>query len=155
MDGWEVAGALSSVATTVIIGVTAIAAVRQIRQLRLNTQLEGLLELHREFNSMEMGKVRAFVRDELPALLRDPRYCESLRTGDTNTLTHREFLLCNYWEKIGSLVRKGILEPDLYLEISAYRCIEHWEQLQPSIELIRKTETLQCESFEYLVGLCR
>jgi hypothetical protein len=152
---WEIVSAVSSIVTTIIIGATAIAAVSQIRQLRLSTQLEGLLALHREFNSPEMSHVRAYVKDELPALLRDERYKQSLLAGDTNLHTHKEFLLCNYWEKVGSLVREGVLDPGLYLDIGAYRCVEHWEQLRPSIELVRKVEPLQWESFDYMVGLSR
>ena len=44
---------------------------------------------------------------------------------------------------------------DLYLIIGAYRCIEHYEQLRPAIELVRKKEPLQWEAFDYVVGLCR
>lgn len=152
---WEIVSAVSTVLTTIIIAATAIAAVSQIRQLRLSTQLEGLLALHREFNAPDMGQVRAYVKDDLPALLRDERYRQSLLAGDTNTHAHKEFVLCNYWEKIGSLVREGVLDPDLYLDIGAYRCIEHWEQLRPAIELVRKAEPLQWESFDYMVGLSR
>ena len=152
---WEIVSAVSSMVTTVIIGATAIAAVSQIRQLRLSTQLEGLLALHREFNSPEMGQIRAFVRDELSERLKDERYRESLLAGDTNIHKHREFVLCNFWEKIGSLVREGILDPELYLATGAYRCIEHWKQLRPAIELVRRTEPFQWESFDYMVELSR
>src|SRR5579863_9260135 len=137
---WEMVSAIASVVTTVLIAATAVAAMSQLRQLRLASQLEGVLALHREFNSSEMNHVRVYVRDALPERLKDPRFVAALRSGEIDFHEHKELLLANFWEKIGSLVREGVLDPEIYLQIGAYRCVEHWEQLRRVIEIVREKE---------------
>lgn len=90
---WEIVATISSAATTVIILATALAAVGQIRQLRLATQLQALLALYQEAQTREYTDARIHARDVLPALLRDPQYRAQLISGDTNVQTHREFIL--------------------------------------------------------------
>ncbi len=63
---WEAISAGAAVVTTVVITATAIAALIQIRQLKLATQLEGFLALHREYASPEMYAAREYVANELP-----------------------------------------------------------------------------------------
>jgi|SRR5580700_3007334 hypothetical protein len=152
---WETLSAIAAIATTLIIGATAIAAVHQIRQLRLSTQLEGLLALHEEFHSEKIVAAREFVAKELPAKLRDKAYRDEIALGTATISNHREFVLADYWEKIGLLVREGVLDADLYLAIGAYRCIEAWEQLRPVIELQRVKEPLQWEPFDHMARLSR
>ena len=152
---WEAISAAAAVVTTVVIAATAIVALIQIRQLKLATQLEGFLALHREYASPEMYAVREYVANELPKRLRDEKYREELEMATAFTATHPEIVLGNFWEKVGALVSKGLLEPNLYLEMGAYRVLEAWNQLTDVIELRRKNEPLQWASFDYIVTLSR
>ena len=102
-----------------------------------------------------MYAVREYVANELPKRLRDQSYREELEKGAAFITTHPELVLGNFWEKIGELVSTGLLEPELYLEIGAYRAIEAWDQLADVIELRRRREPLQWAAFDRIVKLCR
>lgn len=150
---WEGISAAAAVITTLVIAATAIAALVQIRQLKLATQLEGFLALHQEYASPEMYAVREYVANELPKRLQDLRYREDLEKGTAFTATHPELVLGNFWEKVGTLVSTGMLEPNLYLEMGAYRVIEAWDQLADVVALRRKNEPLQWAGFDHIVRL--
>ena len=152
---WEALTATATVITTVVIAATAIAAIVQIRQLKLATQLEGFLALHREYASPEMYAAREYVANELPVRLRDEKYRQELVTGSAFIATHPELILGNFWEKVGTLVSTGMLEPNLYLEMGAYRVIEAWDHLADVIALRRRTEPLQWAGFDHIVKLSR
>ena len=152
---WEAVSAAAAVVTTAVITATAIAALIQIRQLKLATQLEGFLALHREYASPEMYAAREYVANELPERLRDEKYREELEKGAAFIATHPELMLGNFWEKVGALVSTGLLEPNLYLEMGAYRAIEAWEQLTDVIDLRRRSEPLQWAAFDHIVKLSR
>jgi len=152
---WEGISATATVVSTVVIAATALAAVIQIRQLKLATQLEGFLALHQEYASREMYAAREYVANELPARLRDADYREELVRGTAFTGTHPELILGNFWEKVGSLVSTGLLEPNLYLETGAYRAIEAWDQLAEVVQLRRESEPLQWAGFDHIVKLSR
>lgn len=152
---WEAISAGAAVLTTLVIAATAITALVQIRQLKLATQLEGFLALHREYASPEMYAVREYVANELPKRLQDGQYREELEKGAAFIGTHPELVLGNFWEKVGTLVNTGLLEPNLYLEMGAYRVIEAWNQLADVIELRRRTEPLQWAGFDHIVKLSR
>jgi len=152
---WEGVSTMATVVTTLVIAATAIAAIIQIRQLKLATQLEGFLALHQEYASPEMYAVREYVKNELPRRLQDPKYCDELEKGGAFTATHPELVLGNFWEKVGTLVSTGLLDPNLYLEMGAYRAIEAWDQLREVIELRRRSEPLQWAGFDHIVKLSR
>jgi len=75
------------VVTTLVIAATAIAALIQIRQLKLATQLEGFLALHQEYASPEMYAVREYVIED-ERLARRILCHEALRRGERLKLTH-------------------------------------------------------------------
>ena len=152
---WEAITATATVVTTVVIAATAIAAIVQIRQLKLATQLEGFLALHHEYSSPEMYAARQYVANELPKRLLDTAYREELVNGRAFAATHPELVLGNFWEKVGTLVSTGMLAPNLYLEVGAYRVIEAWDQLADVVALRRKSEPLQWSNFDHIVKLSR
>ena len=152
---WEGITAIATVVTTVVIAGTAIAALVQIRQLKLATQLEGFLALHREYAAAEMYAAREYVANELPKRLKDEAYRSELADGRAFIATHPELVLGNLWEKVGTLVSTGMLAPNLYLETGAYRVIEAWDQLSEVIALRRQTEPLQWAGFDHIVRLSR
>src|SRR5215469_7154234 len=144
---WESISGAAAVVTTIVIAATAVAAIVQIRQLKLATQLEGFLALHREYSSPEMYLAREYVANQLPNRLRDEAYRRDLVTGAAFSAAHPELVIGNFWEKVGTLVSTGLLAPNLYLETGAYRVIEAWDQLAEVIELRRRNEPLQWAGF--------
>ncbi len=151
----ETINAAAAVVTTIVIAATAIAAIVQIRQLRLATQLEGFLALHREYASPQMYAAREYIANELPKRLQEEAYRAELAEGRAFAATHPELIVGNFWEKVGTLVITGMLAPNLYLETGAYRAIEAWEQLADVIALRREREPLQWAGFDHIVRLSR
>lgn len=151
---WEAISAAAAVTSAAVIAATAIAAIIQIRQLKLATQLEGFLALHAEYAAPEMYACRAYVANVLPGKLRDRAYREEIAVNKAFD-THPELMLGNFWEKIGTLVRRGVLDPNLYLDVGAYRAIEAYRQLEDVIALRRRDEPLQWDGFDHFVALSR
>ena len=151
----ESLSAWAAIVTTIVFAATAIAAIVQIRQLKLATQLEGFLALHREYASPEMYAARQYVAMVLPERLRDEAYRAELVNGTAFIESHPELMLGNFWEKVGGLVSTGMLDPNLYLEMGAYRVIEAWDQLEEVVALRRRTEPLQWTSFDHIARLSR
>ena len=142
---WEAVAALGSIASTLILLVGAIAAVVQIRHLRLANQLEGYLQLMHEFNSSEMSEARAFVES---ADFTDP---EALRAATQPQLDGRIRRVANHFQNVARLLNLGLLDERLFLahvDVAAGT----WRALRPVIYEIReKTGKPILIDVEYLV----
>ena len=74
----EVLTAIGSLTTCIVIGASAVAALIQLRHMRVSNQLEALLSLERDFRSDEIQYALRYVQDELPARLEDRQYRDEL-----------------------------------------------------------------------------
>ena len=79
----ELVNALASVGTFLVIGATAIAAVIQLRHMRANNQLEGLLDVLARVEDETFNKWITDTRRELPQMLADPTYVQSIIDGSS------------------------------------------------------------------------
>ena len=152
---WEALTAVVSVVSVVVLAAAAIAAVVQIRHLRAGNQLEGFLEVSRELESPELLTARAFVELELPNKLKDAVYREELSSGRFDLMKHPEVRIANFWEKMGALIRHGVLEAPLFFDFFAHRCVVRWQQLRPVVELMRQNDALMWADFEHIAGRCQ
>jgi hypothetical protein len=152
---WEALTAVVSVASVVVLAAAAIAAVIQIRHLRAGNQLEGFLEVSRELESPELLTARAFVELELADRLKDGVYREELVSGTFDLMRHPEVRIANFWEKMGALIRHGVLDAPLFFDFFAHRCALRWEQLRPVVELMRQRDAFLWVDFEHIAGLCQ
>jgi len=148
-------GVIASVGTFVVIGVTAVAALIQLSHLRVNNQLQVLLSIIRMPNEPELSGAFDFVVGELAHRLEDPAFraeLESLRPPDRHL--HKELRVCDYYERLGSCIKFGLISPRLYLDNSSPD--RFWKLLEPAIAIYRrKRGQTAYENFEYLVVLSR
>jgi hypothetical protein len=151
---WEALSALASLGTLLVVGATAIAALVQLHHLRAANQLNALLTVLRFAYGPEMREARKFVADRLPEMLKRPEFRKELEEGSMNREVHQELQVCDYYERIGSFIKNGLLSADLYLDQSSPEL--SWRQVEPVVTITRrKRGPTVYENFEYLIALSR
>lgn len=145
----EILNTLASVGTFVVIAATAIAAVIQLRHLRANNQLEGLLDVVGRLEDEKLYKLISDTRRELPALLADPQYVRSVLDGtyDRNVAWLQ---VGNRHERIGSLLKYKLIPEEPFLDVYSNIAIQTWEVLLPVTSIIRSRNENIWENFEYM-----
>ena len=150
----ELLNTLAAVGTFLVIAATAIAAVVQLRHLRAGNQLSSFMTIGRDFDRPEFLKILAYVRNELPAKMKDPRYrSEILAEGGYDRVNHPEAIVCGYFEQIGLLVKLGVAEERVFLDAFSPLIVSNWERLAPFISICRELSGPSAwENFEYVAA---
>lgn len=148
---WEGLTAVASLITTLVIAVTAIIAIVQIRHLRAANQLAAAMTLMGELETL--ADARTFVAKALDDKLKDPAFRASLATNRFDRREHLEITVGNYWEKFGILLRQGLLDKQLFLDWGAQGCLRDWRQLREVTALIRGPSPQVWRDFEYLAHM--
>ena len=163
----ELINTLASVATTVIIAATAIAAMIQLRHLRANNQIELQLAIHKAFIDRDFWAAIGKARTEIPRLAQDPefeRFSERYHRGAPADGDERfedgyeaALVVGRTFENIGNMMRNGLSEPRMFFEQYAPLVVSAWEATEPVTRLRRRVEgsDLPWEDFEYLTALSR
>src|ERR1700738_4011324 len=98
----ELTNTLAPVGTFLFIAASAMAAIVQIRHLRVSNQLSGLLTVLTLMQSRDMRELFDFVRHDLAVLLRDEEFVAGLRSIPIDRRTHPELYVCQFFDHIGS-----------------------------------------------------
>lgn len=151
---WESLTAISSAVTAVVIGASAVIAMVQIRHLRKAAQLQSFLQLMSEVTGPQMASWAAYVETTLPERLKDETYRRELAEGRYDSEHHKELALGAFWEKIGTLVHFGLIEPEAFVDFAATICPYHWHLLRDVVALRRTENAHIWERFEEFAGLC-
>src|ERR1700687_2529781 len=97
---WEALTAIGTLLSALIIGVTAVVAIAQIRHLRAAAALQGFLELMTEASGPRVGQANAYIENVLPERLRDESYRRELAEGKFDPEKHPELVIGSLWERI-------------------------------------------------------
>lgn len=151
---WEALTAISSLLTALIIGVSAVFAFVQIGHLRRAAQLESFLQLMGEATGPQMSAWTAYVENTLPERMKDENYRRELVEGHYDFEKHKELGLGGYWEKIGTLVYFGLIDPDVFIDFTGGICLYHWKLLGEVVALRRRSNPRIWERFELMAKLC-
>lgn len=146
----ELLNTLASIGTFVVIGATAIAAVVQLRHMRANNQLEGLLDVLARVEDETFNKWLTDTQRELPKLLSDPQYVQSVTN---NTFDHNVawLQLGNQYERVGSLLKHKLIPEDAFMDVYCGRAARAWEVMLPMTSLLRyNVNDALWENFEYM-----
>ena len=146
----ELITALASVGTFVVIAASAIAALVQLRHLRQNNQLSGLLSVLELFQQPRVHELIDFMRHELPGKMESPEFRAGLECSPIDRREHPELHLCDLYDQIGSYVRAGLIDESLFLQASWFNIILNWTILEPIVTICRRTRPYLFENFEYL-----
>lgn len=146
---------LLSGATLLAIGITAIAAVIQLRHLRGTYQLSAVMHLVDRFSRPEIAHAVEDARSALSERLADPAYRDTL-AGNPSKAQHPELILCDFQEQVGSYVRHGLISESLYFDCASYTATHLWRFLEPVVAIRRRNHGPHVyENFEYLVARTR
>lgn len=167
---WEALTAVSTAFTGLVIAVTAIATLRQVRvgmehagstreqlgHLRKATQFEGALAIFAELDSPLQIEARHFVQFELAHRLKDEKFRHevSLIAG-ADELEHQELTVLRCFERIGFYIRKGFVDPDVVYMVASGRVIVAWHALEDVVAVHRSVAGPFWVNFERLYHDCR
>jgi hypothetical protein len=150
----EYLGALASVGTLIVVTVTAIAALRQLRVMAHANHVTAISDAVGRWNSEEIRASREFVLRELPALLEDPAFRAQLESDPLGLDALRTLPILNYFEVVGSYVRFGVVNEEAALSILAGLVLTVWNAASPAVAIMRRTGPV-FENFEYVAMLAR
>ena len=144
--------ALSTFGTFFVIGASAVVALRQMRHMQAANQLQGILALEEHFRDRDLQAALTYVQDVLPTKLQDPQYrLELERRGYIDNRIHPELLLCNWFNKMGLLVKHHIVSEEAFMDLFARLIVYYWDALAPAIALMRRSRgNGEYHDFEYL-----
>jgi hypothetical protein len=148
----ELITAFASVGTLIVIAASAIAALVQLRHLRRGNQLSGLLSVLELFQQQHFHDLINFVRSELPQRMQDPAFRAELEHLPVDRRKHPELHVADMYEEIGSYVRSGLIDEDLFLLGHWLNVLLYWSLLQPAMTIIRGESPNTFENFEYLAA---
>lgn len=144
-------GIALSLATLIVVGAAAVAAIVQLRHLRASNQLNALLAIMNQWNLPAVQTALAEVRT-IPEKMNDPQYVAVLKApGSVDRSSHLEFLALDLWEQIGTYCKYGLVDENILLDITSSQVGSAWKFAEPAIALIReRTGPATLENFEYL-----
>ena len=164
----ELLSTLSSMATALIIAATAIAALVQLRHLRAGNLITALLTIENEMDNQEFRDAERLVREELPQMLVDRDFCryvfaldrhEKITQSDDRYVSVRQaaVLIANTFENLGALVKRGLFDKNLFLDIYCSVVVGFWTDLSGFTALRRAAarEPRIYENFEYIAVISR
>ena len=145
----EVLNTVAAIGTFVVITASATAAVVQLRHLRASNQLEGLLDVVGRLEDEKLYEWFSQTRRDLPALLEDPKYVQSLMQGtyDRNVAWLQ---IANRHERIGSLLKYKLIPEEAFLDVYTDVVIQTWDLMLPLTALLRSRNENIWENFEYM-----
>lgn len=161
MFSWEALTAISTAVTAFVIGATVVVGYRQIRltsqeleHLRVSTQLDGTMRIFQELETPEFREARLFVENELEDKMKDPAFSSPLqgRWQKLSENDHKELLVTQTFEKIGTYARHGLLDTVLIADAYGPLIREMWQCLEDSgyFAARRRENAYSLENFEYL-----
>jgi len=159
---------IGTLLTIAIVGATAIAALVQLRHLRAGNQITALLAVQNELDSAEFREAEIIVRQELPAALLDREFCEfeiAMSQADRKAPPNERYLrirqaanfVGNTFENLGAIVKNGILDRALFVDIYSWVVLRYWRNLEGLTAIARAAtgERSIYENFEYIAVISR
>jgi hypothetical protein len=144
--------ALVSTGTLVVVAAAAIAAMRQIRHLRAQNTLQGLLKILDDWRDPTFGEWRNYVQTQLPVRMAEPGFFDEL-DGPIDRTRHPELHICDWYEQVGSYMKFGLLDERTMMDVSSGSAPNLWRAIEPVISHMRKKrgDSLY-ENFEYFAA---
>jgi len=161
----EVINTVGTVATVAIVAATAVAALIQLRHMRAGTQINAMLDIGDRLSTRDFTDAAAIVRRDLERAMRDPAYRKyelALSLGQDAAdvdpafveLRRATIIVGNAYEELGILVKRGIVDQEMFLDRYCWLIKTAWQRLAPLTAFTREaTSPLAWENFEYLAVL--
>ncbi len=152
----ELLSTVAAVGTFVVIAATAAAAVVQLRHLRAQNQLTGLLTVLARVEDSNFNNWVDATREELEANLSDGQYRLRVQDGTMRRKDNPWLNLGNSYDWVGSLIKHGLIPAETFMDVYCYRVLKAWELMEDVVVISRRKDGPGIwENFEYLVVLAR
>lgn len=152
----EVMSTAAAIGTFIVIAATAIAAVVQLRHLRAQNQLTGLLTVLARVEDPQFNEWVDAARDMVKTLLPDADYRRSILAGTYQRKNNPWLNLANSYDWVGSLIKHKLIPEESFMDVYTGRVIQAWEIIEGIVPLVRKRGGPGVwENFEYLVVKAR
>jgi hypothetical protein len=144
--------AFAETGTLLVILGSVIAAMIQLRHIRAGNQLQALLSVESDFRAPALQSALRYVGEQLPQRLEDPAYRRELeKIGFVDPGVHPEMIACNWLNEMGTLVKRGLVSEDTFMDLFARLIVHCWRHVSPAIAIMRRTRgETQYHDFEYL-----
>ena len=152
----ELANTFATFGTFLVIVATAIAAMIQLRHMRSSNHIAALNELRETTETPDFVAAQSFVLTHLSEKVKDAAFryqmaTPSHRTDESQPFANRVFTVGNFYENMGLLIKTGLVDRDLTLEIWGGNIIVAWEQFAPLLSTVRRAQgDAVWENFELL-----
>jgi hypothetical protein len=149
LENWNT---IAAIGTFVVIAATAAAAVVQLRHMRANNQLAAILALYHEFGDKDLQEAFRFVQQYLPQRMTDAAFRQELEArGFIDNRQHLEIEVLNWFEQMGTLLKHGVVDEVIFLDIFGRLTSVYWVMLEPTLAVIRRRRGEgQYQNFEFL-----
>ena len=156
LEAWNT---VASVATFLVIAATAIAALVQLRHARRGNSIAAYSDLSAVRDSPQFAHAQQFVLADLQTIMRGPAFRYQVAHRSARTAETRESIVVintvgNYYESMGAMVKLGLVDQTLILQLWWEIILGTWKCLEPCTAMMRRTvgDGLW-EHFEYLAVL--
>lgn len=150
--GAWVSGA-ASLATLVVVAITAYAALRQMRHMRSGNQVAALLPLIAEYRSAEVSESLNYVMSGLANDLRDQQARGGVSAIPATGPARKAMKAINFYESVGAMICARVLDLELVMRYFILPS-EMWAIAEDYIALSRRTRGPEVfENFEAMVAL--
>lgn len=144
-----------SAATPFVVGVTAYAALRQIRHMRSGNQVAALLPMTEKYQSSAIQASMSYVLTSLRSDLESAEVRAGIVATPMTGPARNALALFNFYETLGALVTAGTLDLELVLRYFTLPS-DVWEAGADFIALSRRDSRPEVfENFEALVAMER
>jgi len=152
----EVLSTTAAIGTFVVIAATAIAAVVQLRHLRAQNQLTGLLTVLARVENPTFNEWADGARRILPPSMEDPEFRKSVMENTFERQNNPWLNLANSYEWFGSLVKHGLIPHEEVMDVYSDRIVQAWSLVEDAVVVTRRTSGPAIwENFEYLTVLAK
>jgi hypothetical protein len=157
----QLVNTLATFGTFLVIAATAIAAVVQLRHARSSNHIAALNELRETMESPDFQAAQHFVAGDLSKKLQDPAFryqiaVPTARTDEMRPFHTRIAVMGNFYEGMGTLVKTGLVDRELVLQMYTDQIRGAWESLLPVAAIARRrVGNALWENFEYLTVLAQ
>src|SRR6202049_3340576 len=154
LEFWSTA---ASIGTFIVIAVTAVAAMVQLRHMQSANKVAAIQAFAARYDGPELSDAFHIVRSELAQRLEDPAFRQELRAGSTDRFKHPEIQVCNFFDQWGLYYRDGVIDKAGFMRVNAGVVVQFWERLEPVVGLLADTVkgNQSFQQFEYLTVQAR